>query len=199
MKAPFASAAMTPAVAAAHEQLFGDVLACDEVLPAAFLPGPTEAQVQRLHLAQAEGLLRALAVVEDSGRNEEADPHIDAAFRRLEAKIDLLTALVAGFAASHSVDAVRSLHWSARGARLVTDAAHPPGTRGLFRVQPAEWLPSPLVLPASVAAVESAAGGTVPQALWLRFDALGPALEAALERHLFRVHRRAVAESRRSG
>lgn len=190
--------AMTPAVAAAHEQLFGDVLACDEVLPAAFLPGAATAQQERLHLVQAEGLLRALAVVEDSGRTEEADPHIDAAFRRLEAKIDLLTALVAGFAASHSVDAVRSLHWSARGARLVADAIHAPGTHGLFRVQPAEWLPSPLVLPASVVAVEAAAGST-PQTLWLRFDALGPALGAALERHLFRVHRRAVAESRRGG
>jgi hypothetical protein len=33
--------------------------------------------------------------------------------------------------------------------------------------------------------------------VWLRFDALPAAFEAALERHLFRIHRRAVAESRR--
>ena len=33
--------------------------------------------------------------------------------------------------------------------------------------------------------------------LWLGFGPLPPALESALERHLFRVHRRAIAESRR--
>ena len=189
--------ATNTSVESARQDLFGDVLACDETLPAAFIPGAAEAQLHRLHLVQAEGLLRALAVVEDSGRNEEADPHIDAAFRRLEAKIDLLTALVAGFASSHSTDTVRAVRWSARGVRLVTDTAAAAGMPGVFRMQPAEWLPSPLVLPATVVAVESAVAS--PQALWLRFDPLGPALEAALERHLFRVHRRAVAESRRNG
>ncbi|MFC5568985.1 PilZ domain-containing protein [Lysobacter yangpyeongensis] len=186
------------AIERANEQLFGDALACEEVHPAVFLPGPVEATRLRAHLLQAEALLRALAVVEDSPRNEESDPHIDAAFRRLEAKVDLLTALVAGFAAGQSTDPLRRLRWSARGVRMSHDAAFAPGTPGLFRVQAAEWLPSPLVLPATVLAAEA---GVEPgsQSLWLRFEGLGPVLEAALERHLFRVHRRAVAESRRAG
>ncbi len=186
-----------PGNEAVREQLFGDVLACGEILPAAFLPGPFDAPRLRAHVIQAEGLLRALAVVEDGTRNEEADPHLDAAFRRLEAKVDLLTALVAGFAAAHTTDAMRTLRWSARGVRLEGEARHPVHTPGLFRVQAAEWLPSPLVLPATVIALEPALEG-IP-ALWLRFDSLGQALQAALERHLFRVHRRAVAESRRNG
>lgn len=185
-------------VVAIREQLFGDVLTCAESHPAAFLPGPFDAQRLRAHVIQAEGLLRALAVVEDSVRNEDNDPHLDTAFRRLEAKIDLLTALVAGFAAGQTEDAVRVLHWSARGARLEAGVTYPLYTPGLFRVQPAEWLPSPLVLPATLVAVESDPVTSAP-ALWLRFEALGPALQAALERHLFRVHRRAVAESRRNG
>jgi hypothetical protein len=65
-------------------------------------------------------------------------------------------------------------------------------------VQAAEWLPSPLILPATVIALEPE-GSSGLHALWLRFESLTPALEAALERHLFRVHRRAVAESRRVG
>lgn len=189
---------MSAAVEIAREQLFGDVLACGEIHPVAFVPGPFDAPRLRVHAVQAEALLRALAVVEDGARNDESDPHAEGVFRRLEAKIDLLTALVAGLAAGHSTDPARPLQWSARGARLVADAAVPPSTEGLFRVQPAEWLPSPLVLPATVIALE-ADGNSGLHALWLRFEPLPPALGAALERHLFRVHRRAVAESRRIG
>jgi hypothetical protein len=189
---------MNAAIETARQQLFGDVLSCEEIHPATFLPGPFDASRLRVHAVQAEALLRALAVVEDGARNDEADPHAEGVFRRLEAKIDLLTALVAGFAAGHSTDPARPLRWSARGARLVTDAAVPPLTPGMLRVQPAEWLPSPLVLPATVIALE-VEGSSGTHALWLRFAPLAPALEAALERHLFRVHRRAVAESRRVG
>jgi len=71
----------------------------------------------------------------------------------------------------------------------------PVGSGGRFRVRPTDWLPSSLILPATVLACGPEAGGVTRA--WLRFGPLTPALEAALERHLFRVHRRAVAESRR--
>jgi len=189
---------MSASAEIAREQLFGDVLSCEEIHPAAFVPGPLDSSRLRGHAVQAEALLRALAVVEDGARSDESDPHVEGVFRRLEAKIDLLTALVAGFAAGHSTDPARPLRWSARGARMVTDVAVPPHTQGMFRVQAAEWLPSPLILPATVIALEPE-GSSGLHALWLRFESLTPALEAALERHLFRVHRRAVAESRRVG
>ncbi|MGO4551408.1 PilZ domain-containing protein [Lysobacter sp. 2RAF19] len=177
------------AVQAAREALFGDVLACRETRPAAFEPSvPDGARLQAL-FARSEALLRALAVVEDSPRHDDSDGHDETSLQRIEAKLDLLTALVASLAGAQATDSLRALQWSARGAWLAVDAPAV-GTSGLLRVQPADWLPSPLLLPATV--IAAADDGVL-----LRFDDLPPALEAALERHLFRLHRRAVAESRR--
>jgi hypothetical protein len=64
------------------------------------------------------------------------------------------------------------------------------GTAGVLRVQPAEWLPDCIDLPARVIATDG-------REAWLEFGPLSPALSDALERHLFRLHRRQVAESRR--
>ncbi|NUS39217.1 MAG: PilZ domain-containing protein, partial [Lysobacter sp.] len=81
----------------------------------------------------------------------------------------------------------------ALGARLPGHAAAP-GTAGWLRLQPSDALPQALRLPVRVLACEDSADG--PR-LWLRFEGLSPALSAALERHLFRVHRREIAERRR--
>ena len=178
----------TPAEATAL--LFGDTLACEELRPAAFVP--RSAHTGPMLAASGEALLRALAVVEDGPRPEEPESG-DHALPRIEAKLDLLTTLVAGLCRIDD-DPVLALQWSARGACLVLDNPPEIGSAGLFRVRPADWLPSTLLLPATVIAHEPAAGG---MRVWLRFDALPAVLEAALERHLFRIHRRAVAESRR--
>ncbi|MGJ4730675.1 PilZ domain-containing protein [Luteimonas sp. SDU101] len=170
--------------------LFGETLACEELRQAAFVPRAPHPDA--VLAAGGEALLRALAVVEDGPRPEEPEPG-DHVLPRIEAKLDLLTTLVAGLCRSDE-DPVRALRWSARGASLVLDDAPEDGASGLFRVRPADWLPSTLLLPASVIAREADAGGT---RVWLAFDALPAQLEAALERHLFRIHRRAVAESRR--
>lgn len=177
--------------AAASELLFGDSLACEELRPAAFLPRPAIADP--FLAASGEALLRALAVVEDGPRPEEPETH-DHALPRIEAKLDLLTTLVAGLCRLEDADPVLHLQWSARGACLLLPDPPPAGATGLFRVRPADWLPSTLLLPAAEIARQADAEGV---RVWLRFDAMPPALEAALERHLFRIHRRAVAESRR--
>lgn len=182
-------------VAAANERLFGDVLACEELRPATFVPRlPGEAAL-RACATRGEALLRALAVIEDGSRAEESDPPADHGLHRMEAKLDLLTLLVAESIASADDDPACELRWSARGACLTVDAQTMPGSRGLFRVRPADWLPTPLLLAATVIACDTDGSGH-PRA-WLAFDTLPPAMEAALERHLFRIHRRAVAESRR--
>jgi Atypical PilZ domain, cyclic di-GMP receptor len=180
----------------AYDPLFADTLACDETRPAAFVPGPADDAQVRAHLERSEGLLRALGVVEDSGRNEEPESPADNFLQRIEAKLDLLVTLMAASARGRDGDPPRALSWSARGARLEVDTPLPAETPGLFRLQPAEWLPSALILPATVQACEARAAGGFEA--WLRFGPLPPALEAALERHIFRVHRRAVAESRRA-
>lgn len=180
---------------AAHETLFGDALTCDELRPAAFLAGGIDSAALASFNARGEALLQSLAVVEDGVRNEEPEQPADHALHRLEAKVDLLMALVAGLCASRDDDPMQPLQWSARGASLAIAAPVPVGAGGRFRVRPSDWLPSPLILPATVLACDTDADGH--SRIWLRFGPLSPALEAALERHLFRVHRRAVAESRR--
>ena len=183
-------------VADAHESLFGDLLACDEVRPVAFLPGVLDSATVQSLGARAESLLRALAVVEDGGRGEEPEQPADYALHRIEAKLDLLSALVASLARSDDGDPLLPLQWSARGACVPVLGPVTVGTAGRFRIQPADWLPSPLILPATVIACDPDVDGATRA--WLRFEPLSPPLEAALERHLFRVHRRAVAESHRT-
>jgi hypothetical protein len=178
---------------ALYVQVFGDTLACEERRPASFVAGAVDAASARAAWQHGEGLLRALAVVEDS-RGEEGEEHTpaDLAMHRIEAKLDLLTAVVAALVRSRETqDPSRALQWSARGARIdaIADAADA-GARGMFRVQPADWLPESLSLPATVQSRDG-------DRLWLRFDPMPPALAAALERHLFRIHRRAIAELRR--
>ena len=64
----------------------------------------------------------------------------------------------------------------------------------MLRVHLDPRLPQPLELPARLVGTERLG----PECLaWLRFEDLGDALESALERHVFRRHRRAVAEARR--
>ncbi|MCE7031969.1 PilZ domain-containing protein [Lysobacter sp. GX 14042] len=185
--------------AAGHAAVFGDSLACGELRPAAFVAGSGDAETSRLACLRSEALLRAIAVVEDShGREEPEERGLhDLAVQRIEAKLDLLTALVAGLASRHAdADPVRPLEWSAHGACLVL-GDDPPGVTagqpGMLRVRPCDWLPETLELPARVVGSDRDDG---LHRLWLRFSGHTPALTAALERHLFRIHRRAVAERR---
>ena len=168
--------------------LFGEALACEEVRPARFEPDTSEAaapDAAALHAEalRAEAFLQALAVVEDS-RGEDPEEHgaTGLALQRIEARLDLLTTLVAGLLKAADRDPPRALRWSALGST------------GWLRIQPSDHLPQPVQLPVRVLAVEPAADGS---RLWLRFEGLPPALAAALERHLFRLHRREIAERRR--
>lgn len=185
----------------ARALVFGDTLACEEHRPATFLPGEPDANLKRVACLRSDALLRAIAVVEDS-RNEDGEERSthDLAMQRVEAKLDLLTALVATLVNNQETgDAPRAFRWSALGVCLAVSGdvatASVPGADGMFRVQPCDWLPETLQLPASVLASVADADG---HHLWLRFQGLPPALTASLERHLFRVHRRAIAESRRA-
>ena len=86
------------------------------------------------------------------------------------------------------------VRWSAKGACLPAAAPLEAGQAGLFRIQAAAWLPEPLTLPARVIAVHTdVAAGLVA---WLAFEPLPEPTRSALERHLFRQHRRAIAERR---
>lgn len=93
---------------------------------------------------------------------------------------------------------LRPVRWSRRGIRLQLGprSGASPGQAGLVRLQPSDWLPDHIDLPVEV--IAEAADGGGGHYLWLRFQRLGDGLEMAMERHLFRLHRRQVAEARRA-
>lgn len=175
----------------AADALFGDALACEQHRPAAFERGEHAPAALAALCARAEGFLQSIALVEDS-RTDEAEEHGAAALalHRIEARLDLLTALVARLAQPGG-DPWQDVRWSALGARVPDAGQVVPGARGVFRIQPCDWLPEPLQLPATVIALDD-------RGAWLRFEPLTPGLVQALERHLFRVHRREIA-GRRGG
>lgn len=181
-----------PQVDAADAQLFGDSLTCDIDLPVAVEPISS-----RGRQAQAVALLSGLAHIEDLRKDDGGEEHGDLPMlaQRMDAKLDLILGLIGRLARTHDLPE-QSVRWSRAGLRVDLDPAAglAPHTRVIVRLQPADWLPDHLELPAEVVARRDGEHGA---RLWLAFVDLRPDLVEALDRHLFRLHRRAVAEQRR--
>jgi len=176
----------------ADAELFADTLSCQLQLPAGFRAG-TDAGAH----STAETLLRSLGQVEDL-RSEEASEdrgELPLLVQRMDAKLDLMLALIGRLVRQSDSGLTQSMvHWSVRGIRISGATSHAPGTSGSVCLQPSDWLAELVQLPATVLA--SASDGHVCW-LWLRFAPLAPGLHDALERHLFRLHRRQIADARR--
>lgn len=185
------------AVAAARQELFGDILSCEPCLPACFVAKDVAEMNARRRLAEAERLLLRLAQIEDGHGAEDVEDHghNDLAFQRIEARLQLLSEQVASLM-RQARDPLpeQTLHWSSRGVALAYSGSTAVGATGLVEIEVAEWLPQPLRLPAVVIAMRPTGDET---RLWLRFDPGSDGARRALERHLFRLHRREVAEARR--
>lgn len=177
----------------AEARLFGDSLTCDLDLPCALEPSAS-----RGRQSQAVMLLQGLAQIEDLRKDDGGEEHGDLPLlaQRMDAKLDLILALVGRLAMRADGLPERQLRWSRSGLRVDLDAADAldQGTPALVRLQPAEWLPDHLELPATVLARDAHDGGA---RVWLAFGELRADLVEALDRHLFRLHRRQVAEQRR--
>lgn len=179
----------------AETELFDGALTCEAMLPTGFRRGE-----RRLPPQAAETLLRALAVAEDT-RSDDADDRgeLPLSFQRLEAKVDLLMNLMGKLARQgNEALPLRAMRWSHRGLRIDAPQAFDakPGDAGVVMIEPATWLSDAMELPAHVVAETSTADRH--HHLWLRFDVLGAGLADALERHLFRLHRRQIAEARQA-
>ncbi|OAX54978.1 PilZ domain-containing protein [Xanthomonas graminis] len=179
----------------AETELFHDTLSCELALPADFRLGNSIGR-----FGAGEALLRGLAQVEDlrseDGGEERSEQPLQ--LQRMDAKLDLMLVLLGRLARQHEEGLpLRPLRWSHRGLRLELGSRSGalPGAAGLLRLQPSDWLPDHLELPVQVVA-EAASGGGFH--LWLRFETQPPSLQEALERHLFRLHRRQIADSRRT-
>jgi hypothetical protein len=179
----------------AESELFDETLSCEVALPAEFRIGSAV-----IRPGTAETLLRSVALVEDARGDDGHDDRSDATLQvqRLEAKLDLVMVLLGRLVRQSAQDLpLRPLRWSRRGIRLEqgSRSGAAPGSMGVIRLQPCDWLPDHIDLP--VVIVAEAANGSGAHFLWLRFEGLSDALEMALERHLFRLHRRQIAEARR--
>ncbi|SDR12998.1 Atypical PilZ domain-containing protein, cyclic di-GMP receptor [Pseudoxanthomonas sp. CF385] len=178
----------------AEHALFDGALTCDVVLPVRFTLG-----ARPVMQGPAEALLQGLAVAEDV-RGDDPDDRKEAtpSQQRIEAKLDLVLSLLGRLARRQDdMLPVTSLRWSHRGLRL--DIASPlgadTGADGVVTLQPATWLSDHIELPARVLAQVE---GLNTHHLWLQFEGLGAGLAEAMDRHLFRLHRRQVAEARQS-
>lgn len=177
----------------ADQRLFGEHLDCTLQLPVTVTvsSGPGRQ-------SQAITLLHGLSQIEDLRKEDGGEEHGDLPLlaQRMDAKLDLILALVGRLAMHADGLPERPLRWSSLGLRVDLETADGlvPDTAVLVRLQPAEWLPDHLELPARVVAREALDTGV---RVWLAFADLLPGLVEALDRHLFRLHRRQVAEQRR--
>lgn len=180
----------------ADAELFQDSISCELALPAEFRLG-----AGILRAGAAESVLRGIALVEDLRSDEPGEDRgeLPQAMARMEAKLDLVLALIGQLTrqSGHALP-LRPVRWSRRGIRLETGvrSGAVPGAAGTLGLQPADWLPENIELPVTVLA--EAASGSGGFFLWLQFSELGGGLEVALERHLFRLHRRQIADARRA-
>lgn len=189
---------MNPDVASAERELFEDTVVCAEDFPIRFEPGALGAALVTRISDHAEAVLRALALIEDAaGEDTDEPPGHSAGIARLDAKINLLLDLVATLVrGNESPLPMTLLRWSRNGASLCQNGQWNLGQTGRLLIQPTPWLPQRLELPATLIAVAGDQNASATT-LWLRFDGIPASLKAALERHLFRLHRRAVARRNR--
>ena len=186
---------MTLTIEQAQERLFADALACSGEFPVRYADAAPESSTVERAIERAEGLLRAIALVEDT-HGDEVDERgaQELALQRVEAKLNLVLEVLSALIRKQT-DAlpVRPMRWSRHGVEAVVPAADALPDRGFLLIQPVMWLPQLLELPVVLLASQPEGDR---QRLWLQFDPQPAPLEAAVERHLFRLHRREIANSR---
>lgn len=159
---------------------------------------PDEGQFSSLN-EQNVALLRAVSALEERHSETPDNPqHIPLPdIQRLEAKLDLLLTLVGQIrSTSEIVPPSRTLELSAAGLAWWPgegEGAMREGMIGLVEISLAAYAAQPLKLPVYVESVSDWEGGRVVLATFLGINAT---TADALEKLVFRHHRRAIAGSR---
>lgn len=137
---------------------------------------------------RAAALLGLVGSLDEPPPLPEDDPQLTAWLQRLDQKLDLLLGLVGQWLdRERPMPAAQPARLGVRG--VVWQASLPPGP-GLVSVHLRPGLPVALQLPALLHVL---ADGQV----LAEFQGLDAPVMDALERHIFRCHRRAVAQARR--
>lgn len=173
-------------------------------LPVRWHPAPVpEAEGVRTRLEEGnEQALRALALLEErpperpaEAPAEEGQPSAQE-LARIEAKLNLLLALVGRLMArERALPPSRPVRLGGMGVSWETEEPPPSvGERGLVEIYPLPDWPEALRLPGEVVAVEPLGEGR--HRVEVRFEAMGETAREALEKLVFRHHRRSVARAR---
>lgn len=151
-------------------------------------PGPDDAP---------ERVLAAIAVIEESGTvaNEDNDPVL-AEIQNLDAKLRLLMDMVQTLYQQQAEQGPASeFVMSAEGIEITGEGKAPAaGEQGLIALHLDSYVARPLRLPAEVLGLETEGSRWTAR---LRFTIESEVLAGALEKHVFRRHRRAVAGARK--
>lgn len=133
-------------------------------------------------------LLNAITFLEEQAYQEMHDHSVLAEeIMRLDAKLDLLMSLVSRLIVQNQlVPPDLDIVLSSTSIRWKGDLGASPGDEGIVDLYLHPAVAAPLALPASVKSEGMA-----------RIHGLSAAVQGALEKYLFRQHRRAIAKSRR--
>jgi len=177
----------------ANDDVF-EGLALHDQLHLDWQPSPLTDGVQ-IDLANQESArsLQAIAVFEEAPRNLPSDANNDAhELHHLEAKIDVLPSLVAGLAARHAlILRDNSIEWTGSAGDGLSS-----GDTGFVIIYPNPGLPVPLRIPGRIVGMAERAGSR-----WLltRFEHVTLPVRDALEKLVFRRHRRQIAMAKGTG
>lgn len=175
--------------AEAHS-VFEDCVSCEDVVPLAWRGRSSALSSGELHRLQ-EQTLRALRA-EPGEQVDVKDPQLLRLHEKLDSMLEMIGRLME---VHHPAPQPARVRLSRMGVAWRTEAGKVPpiGEHGVLELHLHPRLMQPLLLPAHVCAIEPRGGEIEVE---VAFESLPEAVETALERHIFRRHRRAISENR---
>ncbi len=171
---------------------FAQELVASVCVPFALEPFEAMDELALSHRAQA--LLRGAALLDIEAKPGHVDDDDEPDWWRLEVKLDLILELLGALARRDGLGGrARSLHCCRLGLNFDWPEA-PPSGKVLAAIELHPLVPEPLRWPGEIHAEPGENGGF---RCWLRFTDMPEPLRGAWERHVFRLHRRQIADARR--
>lgn len=176
---------------------FAEGLSYQDALPVGWHPMPdalTAEELLRLN-RDNETVLRVASALDDFRPEVVEETGVGSDLGHLDFKLNVLLDLVGRLITrDQQLPASTPIRLSARGLEWTAPGAPPADSRLLVRLHLQPSYPRPLELPAKVVSVAlGPAGGHRIQVV---FEGLSEVVEDALERLIFRNHRRQIAQSR---
>ncbi|HZP12040.1 MAG TPA: PilZ domain-containing protein [Nevskiaceae bacterium] len=170
--------------------MFEDCVSCEDVVPIAWRGRQGALSSGELHRLQ-ELTLRALRA-EPGEQADVKDPQLLRLHEKLDSVLEMMGRLLE---IHHPAPQPAHVRLSRMGVAWRTEPgkAPPIGEHGVLELHLHPRLMQPLLLPAHVCAVEPRSGQVEVE---VAFDSVPEPVETALERHIFRRHRRAISETR---